>query len=94
MVFENVPIDDYIITVEDSKNFMRNERTLELSNERVVQPSFNVFIELKSQTHSFFELTLLNEDDEEITKATVHARLLSPNTEVSRKFFLIFRSHI
>jgi hypothetical protein len=94
VVFENVPIDDYIITVEDSKNFMGNGRTLELLNERVVQPSFNVFVELRPQVCSFLELSLLNENKEKITNAAVHAVLLPTDSEVDRKFNLSYRIYI
>ena len=77
VVFDDVPLSNYVICVEDSKNFMGNEKLLDLTGEQVVQPSFNIFIEIKPQIHSFTEITLKNEEEQDVPKATVTALLLS-----------------
>jgi hypothetical protein len=77
VIFENVPLSNYVICVEDSKNFMGNKKSLDLIGEQVVQPSFNIFIEIKPQVHSFTEITLKNEEEQNVSKATVTALLLS-----------------
>ncbi len=94
VTFENVPINNYIISVEDSKNFMGNEKSLNLISERTIQPSFSLFIELKPQVYSFVELNLTDERGAKATQASVSAILLATNEmlEVDRITFF-FRFH-
>ena len=86
-----MPMDNYIITVEESKNYQGSKKTLDLLNEKIIQPSFNLFIDLKPQYNSFVELTLENESGKKITQATVTAILLSTNEpiEVLRNYLII-----
>ena len=63
VAFANVPIDNYIISVEDSKNYMGNSKSLNLINERVVQESFCLYVELKPQICSFLEVTIQDSDE-------------------------------
>jgi len=77
VVFENVPINNYIIAVEDSKNFMGNEKSLNLISERVIQPSFSIFIELKPQVYSFVELDIQDDRGYKPNNAAVSALLLN-----------------
>ena len=77
MVFKNVPIDDYTIAVMDSKNYTGNRKRLDIIGERVVQPSFSIFIELKPQVCSFLELTFEDNEQNIISKASVNAILLA-----------------
>lgn len=89
VVFDDVPLSNYVISVEDSKNFMGSEKSLDLIGEQVVQPSFNIFIEVKPQIHSFAEIALRNDEDQPVSKATVTALLLSISEpiEVDRRVF-------
>jgi len=89
-------MDNYIITVEESKNFQGNKESLDLLNERIVQPSFEVSIEVKPQTNSFVEFSIEDSKGQKITHATVTAVLLPTQeyVEVHRKLFLSFRIHI
>eukprot|EP00826_Nyctotherus_ovalis_P054316 TRINITY_DN7104_c0_g1_i7.p1 TRINITY_DN7104_c0_g1~~TRINITY_DN7104_c0_g1_i7.p1 ORF type:complete len:559 (-),score=139.57 TRINITY_DN7104_c0_g1_i7:123-1799(-) len=70
-------MDNYVIEVEESKNFQGNKKCLELLNERIVQPSFNVFIEVRPQSNSFVELVLEDTRKQRITHAIVTATLLA-----------------
>ena len=83
VIFTDVPIDNYFITVEDSKNYQGNMKSLELLNEQIIQPSFSLFIELKPQTNSFVELTLENEKGQKVTHANVTAILLAAHNSVN-----------
>ena len=56
---------------------MGNEKGLNLISERTIQPSFNVFIELKPQISSFIELSLLDDQDRKAENAEVTALLLA-----------------
>jgi hypothetical protein len=90
-VFDNVPVNNYIIAVEESKNYMANQKALNLIGERTIQPSFTIFIELKPQILSFVELKLVDEGNYKIDKAMVTALLLSTTetAETDRnKFYL------
>ena len=82
VVFENVPINNYVIMVEESRNFMGNNKLLNLISERTIQPSFSVFIELKPQISSFVELALSDEGGYKAENATVTALLLA-TTEIA-----------
>ena len=75
--FANVPINNYLIRVEESKNFLGNEKMLNLIAERTIQPRFEVFIEIKPQTSSFVEVAVKNEENIELEEASVTALLLT-----------------
>lgn len=81
-------MDNYLITVEESKNYQGNSKSLELLNERIVQPLFTVFIEVKPQNNSFVEVAIEDCDEQRITNANVTAILLGTQEplEVHRKF--------
>jgi hypothetical protein len=76
-VFDNVPINNYLICVEESKNYMGNEKGLNLISERTIQPEFSVFIELKPQISSFVEISFKDEEGRKIENAEVTALLLA-----------------
>ena len=90
VVFKDVPVNNYVICVDDSKNFMGNEKSLELIGEQVIQESFNLFIELKPQEHSFTEIVLQDEAGQNISQASVTALLLTTTEplEVDRNFII------
>ena len=72
---------------------MGNEKGLNLISERTIQPSFNVFIELKPQISSFVELTLLNDQDKNAENAEVTAVLLAVTEPIetdSNTFLLLY----
>ena len=89
-MFDNVPLSNYVICVKDSKNFMGNEKSLDVIGEQVVQPSFNIFIEIKPQVYSFTEIRLQNEEEQNISKATVTALLLSNKESIAVARTLLF----
>ena len=96
VIFTDVPMDNYFITIEDSKNYQGNMKSLELLNEQIIQPTFSLFIELKPQTNSFVALTLENEKGQKITHANVTAILLAAHDSVNtNRIFLIYhRIHV
>lgn len=87
VVFVNMPINNYVIAVEESKNYLPTEKRLELIGESTIQPAFQVFIELKPQISSFVQVKLVDEEGRKIEGAKVSALLieLSENTEIDRK---------
>jgi hypothetical protein len=87
VIFVNVPINDYLISVEESKNFLPGEKRLDLIGERTIQPEFHQFIELKPQISSFAQIQLIDVDGRNVEGATVSALLLelSENLETDRK---------
>lgn len=76
VVFANVPVNDYLISVEESKNYLPTEKRLDLIGERTIQPVFQVFIELKPQISSFVQVKLVDEDGKKVEGANVSALLL------------------
>ena len=86
VTFENVPINSYIISIEDSKNFMGSEKALNLISERTLQPSFTLYIELKPQVYSFVEVDLVDDRGFKPSQANVDVLLLqlSEPLEVDR----------
>lgn len=93
-VFESVPINNYIIAVEESKNYLGTQKGLNLISERTIQPSFTVFIELKPQVSSFVEISLVDENRYKLEKAAVTAQMLTIDgmLESDRCLFDLFKT--
>jgi hypothetical protein len=86
--FEHVPINNYLISVKESKTFLGGEKRLDLVGERTIQPEFNVFIELKPQIMSFLAVTVTDDETRIVDNAVVAALLLTTHdlTESDRTF--------
>ena len=80
-MFEHVPINNYLISVQESKTFLGGEKRLDLVAERTIQPLFKVFIELKPQTSSFLAVTVFDEETRVVDNATVAALLLTTHDQ-------------
>ncbi len=76
VVFENVPINDYVVRVEGSRSYLPSEKRLDLIAEKTVQPMFTVYVELKPQTSSFLEARVADSEGRPILDADVTAMLL------------------
>ena len=93
VTFQNVPINNYVIRVAESKRYLSAEKRLDLVSERTVQPTFDVFIELKPQTASFVEVRVLDQQGLRIEDANVTALLLEPEESIVPDRILCTRSH-
>lgn len=91
--FNKIPVDNYIIQVEASKNYLDNSKELNLIAETTLQKEYQVFIDVKPQTSSFVSMSLFAEEGKIVEKANVTAMLIAkenPETESDTVLFDLY----